>query len=368
MRVEQVLASVAAMASLSLARPWHNASSVAYGTGLVGTAPVSAGFPVASVVHVNHTSTNYFRATSLATGYAPAVTVNYLSEAHAAGVFSSLSSADACSVSTVTVFMPLASETQVSGVTTSLVNSISSSSTEKFSFAIDHSTTSWIDGMSPPASVFTSTVTESTTVVVTFSGMLPETPVSVPSQLTSLTTSVIDSSAIVSTSTVIATAFSTTTVTWPGSPSDSPFQSPPASPTDVETFTESIFTTRTHKITLTRPGTGVSTEPTANSTSWQWATLTAPTTTVISTGSPGESTAQSQEASQTDIETVTESLFTTRTHKITLTRTGTGVSTGPTTESLDNETANSTSWQWATLTTPTTIDSTSAILTANSVC
>lgn len=112
------------MATLSCARPWYNTTSVAaygtgYGTGLVGTAP-----------YAHHASTK-------------------AAEAHAAG----------CSVSYVTV-----TSTPVSATTDGPLSP--ATSVEKYSYAINSGTTSWFNGVSPPATEFDSTVQESSTVVV----------------------------------------------------------------------------------------------------------------------------------------------------------------------------------------------------------
>lgn len=123
-----------AMAALSQARPWYNTSSVAFhdpghGTGLIGTSPYHA------------------------TGYYPA----------AAGLFSSLSTSEAgCSVSYVTV---TAAATPASVTTDSPLSS--TTSVEKpYSYAIESGTTSWIDGVAPPATGYVSTVSESSTVLM----------------------------------------------------------------------------------------------------------------------------------------------------------------------------------------------------------
>lgn len=122
------------MAALSQARPWFNTSSVAahgtgYGIGLIGTAPYHA------------------------TGYYPA----------AAGLFSSLSTSEAsCSVSFVTV---TATATLVS-VTTDSPLASTTSDEKPYSYAIESGTTSWIDGVAPPATGYVSTVSESSTVLV----------------------------------------------------------------------------------------------------------------------------------------------------------------------------------------------------------
>lgn len=183
MRAQQVVAGFTALASLSLARPWYNTSSVAaYGTGLIGsapigTAPVSASFSYAP--HASHSSTKAAQLSTFTTGYNPAIT--------AAGLFSSLSSSeDGCSVSYVTV-----TASPVLSTTGSPAISSESSSVQKYSYAIESGTTSWFSDVAPPASSYFSTVSELSTVIVS-----------------STTTS--EASVLVST--ITATAYSTTTL------------------------------------------------------------------------------------------------------------------------------------------------------------
>ncbi|KAE9972994.1 hypothetical protein EG328_004652 [Venturia inaequalis] len=181
------------MATLSCARPWYNTTtSVAaygtgYGTGLIGTAP-----------YVHQSSTK-------------------AAEAHAAG----------CSVTYITV-----TSTPVSATTDGPLSP--TTSVEKYSYAIESGTTSWLNGVSPPATQFDSTVLESSTVVV---------------------------------GTITATTNSTTTETVQSS-SELP-------------ITGTTTVTNTHTLTRTRTKTGISegseTE-TADTTSWQWASTTGDTT------------------------------------------------------------------------------------------